>query len=385
MPSCFNTLRNALKTFKHAMSKIPFKSNLIGFKNYCAAWFKILFLIFLTYVGQARAQQPFRMAELNCENFFDCLHDEGKEDTPFLPDGPRRWTPRRYWKKVNNIGKLLMSMYSDRPVDVIALTEVENDSVMTDLCRKSILRRMGYDYRITDSPDRRGIDVALMFLPETFRPLADTTLCVSSPEMPDLKTRDILYVAGRLVNGDTLHLYVVHLSSRLRGKRSEKYRRQECRTLMNHVKGIQKRHPNAHIAILGDFNDTPTSKTLTQYLNAEPDDGNHLTVETQKLYNLSYRQQADRGIRGTYKYDGRWEMIDQCLVSGSLLQDASLTQTRHGNLHLWAPDFILEEDKEDRGLKPRRTYNGYRYNGGYSDHLPFYIDFMLNFRPEDRP
>lgn len=345
-------------------------------------------MAFLLWSGQTEAvkgQTVLRVAEYNCENFFDCRHDAGKNDTQYLPESPRRWTPHRYWQKVHNIGKVVLSMGNERPVDLIALTEVENDSVMTDLCRKSVLRRLGYHYIMTDSPDRRGIDVALMFLPEAFSPLDSTALRIKDDTTPGLLTRDMLYVAGRLRNGDTLHVYVVHLSSRLHGAESERYRKVECNILMRHIKALQARHPDARIMILGDFNDNPSSKTIRESLNAQPATSDTVGASAQELYNLSWKQHAGHGIGGTYKYDGRWEIIDQCIVSGALLQPLSSTWTRRSNLHLWAPAFIMEHDNEGRGLKPRRTYNGFKYQAGYSDHLPFYIDLCLNFKPVAQP
>ena len=155
------------------------------------------------------------LVELNCENLFDTCHDVGKEDIEFLSDGARHWTSARYWTKVRHIGQELLSCADDVP-DLVALVEVENDSVLRDLTRRSLLRYAGYHYLMTQSPDLRGIDVALMYRPDRFTPL-----CYDYLEVPPLTgmrpTRDILYVKGRSYTGDTLHVFVVHSPSRYGG------------------------------------------------------------------------------------------------------------------------------------------------------------------------
>ena len=151
------------------------------------------------------------LVELNCENLFDTRHDVGKEDTEFLPDGSRHWTSTRYWGKLNRIGQEILSCSEGLP-DLVALVEVENDSVLRDLTCRSLLRNAGYQYLMTASPDQRGVDVALLYQPASFRPL-----CYDYLEVPPLSgmrpTRDILYVQGCVPAGDTLHVFVVHSPS----------------------------------------------------------------------------------------------------------------------------------------------------------------------------
>ena len=135
------------------------------------------------------------LVELNCENMFDCKHDSLKDDTEWMPDGKRKWTPARYWRKLNHIGQEILSCQEDGVPDLVALVEVENDSVLFDLTRRSLLRRAGYDYLMTSSPDVRGIDVALLYQPMTFRPICYDYLSIS-PLEGMRPTRDVLYVHG---------------------------------------------------------------------------------------------------------------------------------------------------------------------------------------------
>ena len=111
------------------------------------------------------------LVELNCENLFDCRHDSLKQDMEWTPEGQRKWTPGRYWRKLNNIGQEILSCQQQGVPDLVALVEVENDSCLFDLTRRSLLRGAGYEYLMTQSPDLRGIDVALLYQPLSFRPI----------------------------------------------------------------------------------------------------------------------------------------------------------------------------------------------------------------------
>ena len=311
----------------------------------------LLCCLFLSRSALQAQQRTFRICELNAENLFDTAHDLGKEDREFLPEGNRRWTQNKLWKKLDNLSREIISLGPNRPADIIALTEVENDSVMTLLCRRAMLRKAGYRYIITDSPDPRGIDVALMYQPATFKPLKTASIRIHHPKQPHFRTRDILHVAGRLQNGDTLHSVDTLLCD----------------------------NPRAKIIIIGDFNDTPFSETLTQHLGAIPLAGKAVKPRCASLYNLLPAHAGANVVTGTYKYQGRWQMLDQCIVSGSLLDTAGRVYTSPTDLHIWAPPFLLEEDSNDLQQTPRRTYNGYRYNGGFSDHLPIFIDLTVRF------
>lgn len=295
------------------------------------------------------------LVELNCENLFDCRHDSLKQDTEWLPDAVRKWTPDRYWRKVNNIGQEIISCSPESLPDLVALVEVENDSVLRDLTRRSLLRNAGYEYLMTSSPDLRGIDVALLYQPFSFRPVCYDYLDVTPLE--DMRpTRDILYVQGETVGGDTLHVFVVHAPSRFGG---EKVTRPNRRVVMERLIGaIRLLPPDAKVIIAGDFNDYADSPSL-------------LYLEEHALHNVTKGVVGSHGAQGTYRYDGRWESIDHVLVSSALRDLVAQTYIND------AP-FLLEEDKKYGGLKPFRTYNGYRYQRGFSDHLPLVVRFSIN-------
>ena len=328
----------------------------------------------------ACAQQSFTVAELNAENLFDCQHDEGKNDKDFLPEGGRKWTPLRLKEKLRNISKTLMSMGNMAPPDIIALIEVENDSVLKKLTRHTLLRKARYQYILAEGNDPRGIDVALLYMPETFKLISHKAIKPIGKDRQPIATRSILHTKGRIITGDTLHLFVCHLSSKLRGRQAMHHRRSEARCLRQAVDSLQTNGAK-HIIIIGDFNDTPLSPVMTSALAVEQKNYKQQTT-ADKLYNLAERMpiSARNRFGGTYKYDGKWEMLDQCIVTGKLLDATSDFFTSYDRFQVWSPDFLLEKDPEDLGLRPRRTYTGYRYQGGYSDHLPIVARFSIKWK-----
>jgi endonuclease/exonuclease/phosphatase family metal-dependent hydrolase len=304
-------------------------------------------------IPNSSSAQTLTMVELNCENLFDYRHDEGKDDTEYLPEATRHWTKKRYWKKLNNIAQELLSTCDDGIPDLIALCEVENDSVLNDLTRRSLLRNAGYEYLMTCSPDVRGIDVALLYSPFSFAPVRSYPLRVA-PVEGMRPTRDILYVCGQIASGDSLHIFVVHAPSRYGGERySQPFRRAVADRLCLSLDSIRAITPDAQILIAGDFNDRPDSPMLQQ-------------ICRQSIRNLTKDARGQNGVRGTYRYKGEWECIDHILASPNIYNKVDTA-------YIHAPKFLLEEEKLYGGLHPRRTYNGMRHQDGYSDHLPLVV------------
>ena len=290
--------------------------------------------------------------ELNCENLFDTRHDSLKNDLEFLPDGSYKWTPYRYWAKLNHLGQEIVAQ-SDPVPDFVAMCEVENDSVMFDLTKRSLLRNAGYEYVMTSSPDERGIDVALLYQPASFALLHSHSIRIKP--LPDTRpTRDILYASGLLITGDTLHIFVVHAPSRRGGEQvSRPYRLLVASQLAEAVDSVYAISRDAKIIIAGDFNDYADSPVL-QYLYEH------------HLINMSADAQGSHGAKATYRWHGEWRSLDQILCSPSLA--ARKQSSVIGDL-----PFLLEDDEKYGGKKPYRTYLGPRYLGGYSDHLPLVV------------
>ena len=290
--------------------------------------------------------------ELNCENLFDTRHDSLKNDLEFLPDGSYKWTPYRYWAKLNHLGQEIVAQ-SDPVPDFVAMCEVENDSVMFDLTKRSLLRNAGYEYVMTSSPDERGIDVALLYQPASFALLHSHSIRIKP--LPDTRpTRDILYASGLLITGDTLHVFVVHAPSRRGGEQvSRPYRLLVASQLAEAVDSVYAISRDAKIIIAGDFNDYADSPAL-QYLYEH------------HLINITADAQGSHGAKATYRWHGEWRSLDQILCSPSLA--ARKQSSVIGDL-----PFLLEDDEKYGGKKPYRTYLGPRYLGGYSDHLPLVV------------
>ena len=296
------------------------------------------------------------LVELNCENLFDCRHDSLKQDTEWLPASVRSWTPARYWRKQNSLAQELLSCVDEGLPDLVALVEVENDSCLFDLTRRSLLRRAGYQYLMTQSPDLRGIDVALLYQPATFRPLCYDCLEVE-PLAGMRPTRDILYVQGVTAQRDTLHVFVVHAPSRMGGERATRpYRLLVMQRLRQAIRQLPA---DARIFVCGDFND-PSDGASLKYL------------ASQGLHNVTASAKGRSGIaEGTYRHQGQWQSIDHILVSTPLM---SLVREAYIN----DIPFLLEEDTAYGGYKPFRTYHGMRYQRGFSDHLPLVVRLELS-------
>ncbi len=292
------------------------------------------------------------LVELNCENMFDCQHDSLKDDVEWMPEGKRKWTPVRYWRKLNHIGQEILSCQQEGVPDLVALVEVENDSCLFDLTRRSLLRGAGYEYLMTQSPDVRGIDVALLYQPMTFHPICYDYLDVT-PLEGMRPTRDILYVKGETLKGDTLHIFVVHAPSRFGG---EKHSRPNRQIVADRVMGVVRQlSAEAKVIIVGDFNDGATDAALR-------------FMENGGMHNVTAKATGAHGAKATYRYQGVWQSIDHVFVSTALVDCVDKAFIND------AP-FLLEEDKKYGGVKPLRTFNGYRYQRGFSDHLPLVVRF----------
>ena len=299
--------------------------------------------------------------QLNCENLFDCRHDSLKQDIEYTPDGDRRWTERKYWTKLNNTAKSIISCGDGqddwRLPDMVALCEVENDSVMRDLTKRSLLRGANYEYVVTSSPDVRGIDVALIYSPGSFAPIRHYPLRIK-PIDGMRPTRDILYVSGRVVSGDTLHVFVVHAPSRYGGERlTRPHRALVADRLCAAVDSLRAACGDPKIIIAGDFNDGPSSRALAK-------------ICAKGMTDVSAGAAGRNGAEGTYKYKGRWERIDHIIVSGNMADRLRSCEVNDAA-------FMLEPDDKYGGVQPLRTYRAWKYRKGYSDHLPLVARFAL--------
>ena len=280
----------------------------------------------------------------NVENLFDPFDDPLKEDDGFTASAERHWTWARFEAKRDGIVQTILAagdVWGELPA-LIGLAEVENRLVVSQLVRKTMLNELAYGYVHRESPDARGIDVALLYRKDVFRAVG-----VDSLRVADAVTRDLLYVkfveSPAPASGDTLHVFVVHLPSKRGGARASDGRRGSALAVLEHaVDSLLTPDPQRRIVVMGDFNDTDV---FVRGLHPAPRDSLPADAPT---------------APGTLKYHGRWEQIDHFFLSP--VMDAAM--------RIFAPAFLLETDKAWLGVQPRRTYAGPRYKGGLSDHLP---------------
>lgn len=323
-------------------------------------------MLFLCSIFPVSAQESFRVLFWNTENLFHPSDEPKKNDNEFLPDATRHWNYFRYRDKLNKIAKTIIASGKEYVPDMVGLCEVENDSCLYDLTRRSPLREAGYRYVMTDSPDQRGIDVALLYQRGSFQLLQHQCIRIPHKRLKKGPTRDILHVVGKVMSGDTLDVFVCHMPSRSGGQaKSEPYRLLTVGILKQNVDSVMRFRKSPHVVVMGDFNDYPTDKSMKKLCS----DGN--------LRNLMKDKKG-----GTYRYRGEWGILDQFLVSESLLKKKGNIRTSSKKAQILRFDFLLEEDEKYGGEKPFRTYNGMKYQGGFSDHLPISLDLEIATRDD---
>ena len=332
--------------------------------------FLVLFFCASPAVSQTQGKDYLRLMFYNVENFFDTVNDPTTNDDDFTPEGSMRWTHSRYVEKRNNIYRVIANVGGWDPPALAGFCEIENRDVLEDLIKNTPLEK--YPYRIIheDSPDQRGIDVALLYRGDYLTCISQQFIRVSFPDNRR-RTRDILYAALRTNNGDTLHVFVCHWPSRLGGQRQSEPGRMLAASLVRQkVDSIFNRNPMAKIVITGDFNDNPPDRSLTSGLQALNDTAQ---AKPSALFNLSAYKMKES--TGTIKYQGVWSVFDQIIVSGGLLRGTLRTEVDRS--HIFRADYLFEPDPRYQGIRPFRTYIGPRYNRGFSDHLPVYLDMMI--------
>ena len=312
----------------------------------------ILRILILCFIGINAYAQSIRVVSYNVENLFYPKHDSvavdsvwiEKDDWEWTPEGERRWSYTRYYRKVENIAQVLTNIGEWDGVDVVGLQEVENAMCVKRLCYT--LRRNEYDFVHYESPDKRGIDVALIYKKSRVDTISSRAISIQHSAF---STRDILYVCAKIkvsgerleVSGDTIHFFVCHMPSQRGGKAESEWKREAAKKVLQEaVDSVFRVSPEAKIVVMGDMNDDGIAV-------------NGLVDE---------RMSGE----GTHKYQGRWTFLDHFYVSPSI---DSLSQAK-----VYDAEWLMETDEKYMGLRPKRTYNGFKYNNGYSDHLPIVLE-----------
>ncbi len=307
--------------------------------------------------------ETYKIVFWNLENYFDPFDDPATSDDEFTPTGEKRWSWKKFVKKRNDIAKVIISLGVDNYPALIGFAEVENRFVIDQLVRSSPLAMLDYGIIHRDSPDERGIDVAMLYKRSLFRPLKTDFYRISNRDS-SLKTRLILYAKGVLEELDTVHVFVNHWPSKLGGESVSRPKRESAaRTLRLVCDSILTVNSRANIIIMGDFNDTPDSGLFTSSFINPP--------QSHPLVNLASSLKA-KGV-GTIKYKTEWELIDMFIVSLNLLDKNEPIFCPDNAMQIYKPPFLLEDDRIYLGKKPFRCLTGPRYNGGVSDHLPIVL------------
>ena len=302
----------------------------------------------------------------NVENLFDVHDDPEISDDEFTSDGSRRWTVRRFNRKLTNLSKVILNSSGWEPPQMIALCETENRYVLDKLLSFTALRNLDYNIIHKDSPDDRGIDVAFLYNPGIFDPLEFRYFPLTDEEGELIATREIMYVSGIIDRSDTIHIFINHWPSRYSGLlKSRGLRMLAAKKLRSQIERLFTKNLNPKIVIMGDFNDQPDDISIIECLKASSDIGNY---RANRIYNLSAGWPDN--YQGTTKYRSQWYIFDQIMVSGNLLEGQSGLFTERESARIVDLPFLFEQDDRYGGVKPLRTYYGYTYQGGFSDHLP---------------
>jgi hypothetical protein len=327
-------------------------------------------LIFFTILinrgySQGVIFQPVRLMFYNVENLFDIKDDTIKNDDDFLPDGVMRWNFSRYHKKINSLYKTIVAAGDWNPPAIVGFCEVENRKILEDLIYGTYLSKYKYKIIHEDSPDQRGIDVCLIYR-DDYADVIDYSYWIPSRNKDEKFTsRSILYTKMR-ISSDTIHIIVNHWPSRRGGVLAgEGLRISISEMIREKIDSIIKiSNSSAKIIVMGDFNCTPEDEEIMSLLA--------LSEPGISLVNLSESLAGDD--IGTYRYMGAWEMVDQVIVSDKLLTCTNGLYTDAHKLKVFKPDFLLKDDPKYPGLTPYSTYRGFKYQGGFSDHLPVILD-----------
>jgi predicted extracellular nuclease len=329
-------------------------------------FFAILFLAINVQVNAQKGHgSQLKIAFYNTENIFDTIDDPNKSDEDFLPGSTVAWTSARYNHKLDQIARALAGIDSINLPAVIGLAEVENTSVLKDLIANSRLRKGNYQAILEEGSDPRGIDVALIFRKDVMKYISHHAF----PSAQSFKTRSVLYVRLADAKKDTFHLFVNHWKSRSGGAAETEPQRIENATNLKHLTdSLLTHHPKAKIVIMGDFNDEPDNKSLSEALGARKPD-NKITATG--LYNLMY-ERFKQG-EGTLYYKD-YDLFDQFIVSGNLLgkKAGKGVVILPPYAYIFKPDWLLYKNRAGE-MVPNRTAGSKEYFGGYSDHLPVYL------------
>jgi hypothetical protein len=376
-----------------------FSKNTIFVPKLCHNMKRLFFLLCIMLAVmfvQAQTNEPVRIAFWNMENFFDPFVDSTKTYNAFTEDGMQHWTKTRFYRKRNNMYKAILAMSENRPLGILGMCEVENEYVLSALFEQTPLKKHNYRWVLYEGPDKRGIDPAIVYSLDHFQLVESAVFPYYNPEDTAYHSRDILYakfiavkskvpepavpeanrrVEGPIQTADTIHIFVNHWPSRYSGELETVGSRSCSAAIMRaKVDSIMAAAPEGYqpkVIMMGDLNDCPTDPSVYDVLRAR----HPSELEEGCLINL-FGKNEGLGFEGTLKHQTDWQIFDQIIVTPALMENGRGLHYQEGSARIFHADFMLEDDETYHGKKLFRTYIGPRYFGGFSDHLPVYIDLV---------
>ena len=362
--------------------------------------FLILLCFAVGFLKPSHAQESLiRVAFWNMENFFDPYVDSTKSYNAFTEDGMQHWTKSRFYKKRNNMYKAILALSENRPLGILGMCEVENEYVLSALFEQTPLKKHNYRWVHYEGPDKRGIDPAIVYSIDHFQLVESAVFPYHNPEDTAYHSRDILYakfvavgpstgsttltddakapepVEGPTQIADTIHVFVNHWPSRYSGE-LETVGSRSCSAaiLRSKVDSICASMPEgyqAKVIMMGDLNDCPSDPSVYDVLKAR-----HPSEMEEGCFINLFGKPDGFDFEGTLKHQADWQIFDQIIVTPALMDDREGLHYQEGSARIFHADFMLEDDETYHGKKLFRTYIGPRYFGGFSDHLPVYIDLV---------
>ena len=309
------------------------------------------------------------VAFYNVENLFDTEDNPNKIDEDFLPEGRYKWTTQVYLDKLDNMSRAISQIGDENGPEILGLAEVENRQVIEDLIQLTALKSRKYEIVHEESPDMRGIDVALVYDRKVFRYHSHRRLRISFPAEPDYTSRDVLLVSGK-VKGEILHILVNHWPSRRGGQEESEPRRLRAAEVVKFATdSLFALDPEAKILLMGDFNDDPHNKSLVGSMQAKPAAAK---VGAGEFFN-PMSEMHDPDNRGTLTYRGKWNLFDQFLVSPGLLAPGASLKYVPGSAQIYNPEFLQVGFGSAKDAPRRAIFRGEFVKEGFSDHFPVFL------------
>ncbi|QIE60091.1 endonuclease/exonuclease/phosphatase family protein [Rasiella rasia] len=338
-----------------------------------------------TYNVYAQERKEFKIntvAFYNLENLFDYENDPITYDDDRTPEGKDHWTEDIYNLKLKNMARVISEIGAEvtgMSPTLIGVCEIENRRVLEDLVNQQSLLETDYGIVQFDSPDRRGIDVALLYKKRLFIPTnyIAVPLYIYDSEDPSKRiyTRDQLLVSGML-DGEKIHVIVNHWPSRSGGEARSRQKRINAAKLNKRIiDSLFSENPYAKIITMGDLNDDPTSPSVKKHLKAKKNKEN---LQLKELYN-PMEKMYKKGL-GTLAWRDAWNLFDQIIVSSELMKD-DYTTYRFYKAGIYNKAYLANTNGRYKGY-PYRSFGNGSFTGGYSDHFPVYV-YLIKEKKEN--